>query len=97
MPDHELALALLERTGPLAVSSANTTGRPPARDADEVEEMLGAEVEVIVDGGSAPGGEASTIVDCTGSQGRILRRGALSLDALNEVLEPLGVALTDEP
>jgi L-threonylcarbamoyladenylate synthase len=97
MPDHEVALAVLERTGPLAVSSANITGRPAARDADEAEEMLGAEVEVIVDGGSAPGGEASTIVDCTGSQGRILRRGALSLDALNEVLEPLGVALTDEP
>lgn len=97
MPDHEVALAVLERTGPLAVSSANLTGRPAARDADEAEEMLGADVEVIVDGGSAPGGEASTIVDCTGSQGRILRRGALSLDALNEVLEPLGVALTDEP
>jgi L-threonylcarbamoyladenylate synthase len=97
MPDHEVALAVLERTGPLAVSSANITGRPAARDADEAEEMLGADVEVIVDGGSAPGGEASTIVDCTGSQGRILRRGALSLDALNEVLEPLGVALTDEP
>ena len=97
MPDHEVALAVLERTGPLAVSSANLTGRPAARDADEAEEMLGADVEVIVDGGSAPGGEASTIVDCTGSQGRILRRGALSLDELNEVLEPLGVALTDEP
>ena len=97
MPDHEVALAVLERTGPLAVSSANITGRPAARDADEAEEMLGADVEVIVDSGSAPGGEASTIVDCTGSQGRILRRGALSLDALNEVLEPLGVALTDEP
>lgn len=97
MPDHEVALAVLERTGPLAVSSANITGRPAARDADEAEEMLGAHVEVIVDGGTAPGGEASTIVDCTGAQGRILRRGALSLDALNEVLEPLGVALTDEP
>ena len=59
--------------------------------------MLGADVEVIVDGGTCPGGEASTIVDCTGPQGRVLRRGALSLDELNEVLEPLGVALTDEP
>ncbi|KRF00170.1 MULTISPECIES: L-threonylcarbamoyladenylate synthase [Nocardioides] len=97
MPDHELALALLERTGPLAVSSANTTGRPPARDADEVEEMLGADVEVVIDGGPALGGEASTIVDCTGPHGRILRRGALSLDQLNEALETLGVTLTDEP
>jgi L-threonylcarbamoyladenylate synthase len=97
MPDHEVALAVLERTGPLAVSSANTTGRPAARDADEAEQMLGAGVEVIVDGGSAPGGQASTIIDCTGPRGRVLRRGALSLEELNEVLEPLGVALTDEP
>jgi tRNA threonylcarbamoyl adenosine modification protein (Sua5/YciO/YrdC/YwlC family) len=97
MPDHEVALAVLERTGPLAVSSANITGRPAALDADEAEEMLGADVEVVVDGGPVSGGEASTIIDCTGPQGRVLRRGALSLDALNEVLEPLGVAITDEP
>jgi L-threonylcarbamoyladenylate synthase len=96
MPDHEVALALLERTGPLAVSSANTTGHPAARDAGEAEEMLGADVEVIVDGGPVTGGEASTIVDCTGSQGRVLRRGALSLEELNEVLAPLGAVLTDE-
>ncbi|WP_234412360.1 L-threonylcarbamoyladenylate synthase [Nocardioides sediminis] len=97
MPDHEVALAVLERTGPLAVSSANITGRPAALDADEAEEMLGAAVEVVVDGGPVSGGEASTIIDCTGPQGRVLRRGALSLDELNEVLEPLGVAITDEP
>jgi L-threonylcarbamoyladenylate synthase len=97
MPDHEVALAVLERTGPLAVSSANITGRPAARDADEAAEMLGADVEVIVDGGPVSGGEASTIVDCTGAQGRVLRRGALSLEELNEVLEPLGATLTDEP
>jgi L-threonylcarbamoyladenylate synthase len=97
MPDHEVALAVLERTGPLAVSSANLTGRPAARDADEAAEMLGTDVEVIVDGGPVSGGEASTIVDCTGAQGRVLRRGALSLEELNEVLEPLGATLTDEP
>ena len=96
MPDHDVALALLERTGPLAVSSANLTGRPAATNADEAEEMLGDDVAVIVDGGEAPGKEASTIVDVTGSQGRVLRRGALSLDDLNAVLEPLGATLTDE-
>jgi L-threonylcarbamoyladenylate synthase len=96
MPDHELAREILERTGPLAVSSANTTGAPAATDADEAERMLGDLVSVIVDGGAATGGEASTIVDATGETGRILRRGALSLDRLNAVLEPLGVLLTDE-
>ncbi|MCR6031662.1 threonylcarbamoyl-AMP synthase [Nocardioides sp. zg-579] len=96
MPDHPVALEVLERTGPLAVSSANLSGMPAATDAEQAEEMLGEEVAVVVDAGESPGGEASTIVDCTGDQGRILRRGALSLEALNEVLEPLGATLTDE-
>jgi len=96
MPDHEVALAILERTGPLAVSSANKTGLPAATDADQAIEMLGEDVDVVVDAGASPGGEASTIVDVTGSQGRVLRRGALSLEQLNAVLEPLGATLADE-
>ncbi len=96
MPDHDVALAVLERTGPLAVSSANKTGQPAATDADAVLEMLGEDVALVVDAGTSTGGQASTIVDVTGSQGRVLRRGALSLDDLNEVLEPLGATITDE-
>ena len=96
MPDHPVALAVLERTGPLAVSSANKTGRPAATDADAAVEMLGDDVAVVVDAGESPGGEASTIIDVTGSQGRVLRLGALSLEELNATLEPLGATLTDE-
>jgi tRNA A37 threonylcarbamoyladenosine synthetase subunit TsaC/SUA5/YrdC len=96
MPDHEITREILERTGPLAVSSANTTGSPAAIDADEAERMLGDHVAVIIDGGTSPGGEASTIIDVTGEQGRVLRRGALTLEQLNTVLEPLGVTLVDE-
>jgi tRNA threonylcarbamoyl adenosine modification protein (Sua5/YciO/YrdC/YwlC family) len=101
MPDHPVARELLERTGPLAVSSANRTGMPAATDADQAEEMLGDDVDVIVDGGpvddaATGGGLASTIVDVTRTPGRVLRRGALSLEDLNAVLEPLGVELTDE-
>lgn len=96
MPDHEIAREILERTGPLAVSSANTTGSPAATDAVGAEDMLGDVVAVIVDDGTSPGGQASTIVDATGSQGRVLRLGALSLERLNEVLEPLGATLTHE-
>ena len=96
MPDDEVALAVLERTGPLAVSSANLTGRPAATDADAAEEMLADAVAVIVDGGASPGGEASTIVDVTVPEGRVLRLGALSLDQLNAAIEEHGVVLTDE-
>ena len=96
MPDHDVALAVLERTGPLAVSSANKTGQPAATDAEAVLEMLGEDVALVIDAGTSAGGQASTIVDVTGSQGRVLRRGALSLDDLNEVLEPLGATITDE-
>ena len=96
MPDHPLALELLSRTGPLAVSSANRSGMPAATDADAAEEMLGDSVAVILDGGATPGAEASTILDVTGSEGRVLRQGALSLDRLNEVVYPLGVQITDE-
>jgi L-threonylcarbamoyladenylate synthase len=96
MPDHPIALDLLERTGPLAVTSANLTGRPPATDAAQAEEMLGEAVEVIVDAGASTGGEASTIIDVTGAQGRVLRRGALGVHEINAVLEPLGTSLLDE-
>ena len=55
MPDHRLALDLLERTGPMAVSSANLTGHPAAVDADMAEEMLADHVAVIIDDGPSPG------------------------------------------
>ncbi|RAF53943.1 threonylcarbamoyl-AMP synthase, partial [Burkholderia multivorans] len=51
MPDDEHALALLSRTGPLAVSSANLSGRPAATTADEAQDMLGTDVEIYLDGG----------------------------------------------
>jgi len=95
MPDHPVALEILERTGPLAVSSANLTGRPAATEAAEAEEMLGEDVEVVVDAGTSPGGAASTIVDATATPGRVLRLGAISYAQLNGVLEPLGHAIPD--
>ncbi|HET7533549.1 MAG TPA: L-threonylcarbamoyladenylate synthase [Nocardioidaceae bacterium] len=90
MPDHEVALELLARSGPMAVSSANLTGKDAATDADQADEMLGAAVEVLLDGGPTPGSVPSTIVDATGENGRVLRLGVISLERLNEVIEPLG-------
>jgi tRNA threonylcarbamoyl adenosine modification protein (Sua5/YciO/YrdC/YwlC family) len=96
MPDHHVALDLLSRTGPLAVSSANRSGMAAALDADAAEQMLGPSVEVILDGGPSPGPEPSTIVDVTGSQGRLLRAGVISLEVLNQVVAHLGSEITDE-
>jgi tRNA threonylcarbamoyl adenosine modification protein (Sua5/YciO/YrdC/YwlC family) len=96
MPDHEVALELLSRTGPLAVSSANKSGRPPATDADDAHRQLGREIRVLLDAGPTPGPVPSTIVDCTSETGRILRRGVLDLDRLNEVVRPLDTEIRDE-
>jgi len=96
MPDHPVALELLARTGPLAVSSANLTGRPAATDADAAEEMLGGAVEVLLDSGPTPGPVPSTIVDVTGPVGRVLRRGAVDLERLTEIVAPLGAEIVDE-
>jgi L-threonylcarbamoyladenylate synthase len=90
MPSDKFALALLEETGPLAVSSANKTGLPAARTAADAQEMLGDSVAVYLDGGD--GGDApSTIVDATalatgGGQLRILRHGVITEAQLREVV-----------
>ena len=96
MPDHEVALAILERTGPLAVSSANLSGLPAATEADAADGMLGDSVEVVLDGGPSPKREASTILDVRGERPRLLRPGALSVADLNAVLEPLGATVDDD-
>lgn len=85
MPDHPAALALLRRTGPLAVSSANRTGAPAALTAAEARDQLGDAVDVYLDGGVAPGGVPSTIVDATSPRLRVVRWGALGLDELSAV------------
>jgi tRNA threonylcarbamoyl adenosine modification protein (Sua5/YciO/YrdC/YwlC family) len=91
MPDHEVALELLAATGPLAVSSANLTGRPAAATAAEAVDQLGDAVAAYLDGGPAPGSVPSTIVDVTGATPSVVRVGALALDRLREVLPEVEV------
>ena len=80
--------ALLRRTGPLAVSSANLSGRPAAHTVDEAIEQLGDSVAVYLDAGEASGSVPSTIVDLTG-EARILREGRLTLAELSEAVPGL--------
>jgi tRNA threonylcarbamoyl adenosine modification protein (Sua5/YciO/YrdC/YwlC family) len=98
MPDHKIALALLEEVGPMAVSSANLTGEPAATTCQQAEGYLGASVQVYLDGGNSPKGEASTILDLTDVSDRyvdgklettgkirLVRAGALSADKIRTI------------
>jgi len=86
MPDHAAALALLTRTGPLAVTSANRTGEPAATTAEGAREQLDSAVAVYLDGGPSPLGTASTIVDATDSRGlRVVRDGGVTRERLLEI------------
>ena len=64
MPDHVDALALLNLSGPLAVTSANLSGAASAVTAQDVYDQIGAQIPLILDGGKAPGGLSSTVVEC---------------------------------
>ena len=112
MPANRLALELLSETGPLAVSSANLSGRPSATTAQEAADMLGDAVAVYLDGGPAgadyeaigerPGDTSSTIVDATGldAEGgvlRIVRAGVISRERIAEVVGEEMLAAPVEP
>jgi len=85
LPDDEVARDLLRRTGPLAVSSANRSGRPAATTAQEAIDQLGEHAAVVLDDGPRTSSAASTIVDCTGPVPRVLRVGAIPVERLREL------------
>ncbi|GAB2474180.1 L-threonylcarbamoyladenylate synthase [Jatrophihabitans fulvus] len=95
MPLHPVAIELLEQTGPMAVSSANRSGHPPARTAREARDQLGEDVAVYLEDGPVVGeGVASTIVDVTEAIPRVLRAGGVSLAQLRSVVPDIR---SDEP
>jgi L-threonylcarbamoyladenylate synthase len=85
-PDHPAPRALAAAVGPLPTTSANVSGLPEAKTAAEIVDQLGDAIELVLDGGPAHGGLASTVVDCTVDPPRILRLGAVPQDALEDVL-----------
>ncbi|MEV7631170.1 L-threonylcarbamoyladenylate synthase [Microbacterium sp. NPDC089318] len=98
MPDRRVALELLAETGPLAVSSANLSGRDAAIIASDAQDMLGESVAVYLEEGYSENGVPSTIVDATSlvatpdgetPRVRILREGAIIREQLAEVLGDL--------
>ncbi len=97
MPQDPVALELLMETGPMAVTSANRTGEPSPTTAGEARDQLGDSVSVYLDSGPRTGGTSSTIVDLTGNQPRLLRRGAISIGRLREVAAVLAGAEAGQP
>jgi len=86
IPDHEIARALLRAAGPMAVTSANVSGQESPRTAAEVLAQLGGRIELIIDGGKTPGGVPSTLVDCSGDEIRVLRKGPITEEELRSAL-----------
>lgn len=91
VPDHDAPRALAREVGPLPTTSANVSDLPEATDATDIVEQLGEEVDLILDGGPAHGGPASTVVDCTGAMPVILRGGAMSIEDVIGILDRAGV------
>lgn len=86
VPDHEFTRDLLRTTGPLAVSSANVSGQPPATTVADALDQLGETVAVYLDSGYTGGSVPSTIVDYSGSgPGKVLRSGVITTEQLREI------------
>jgi L-threonylcarbamoyladenylate synthase len=77
MPDHPVALELLQATGPLSVTSANLTGEPDTTSDTEARAVFGDEVYYV--SGVSPGGQPSTVVDLTGVHPVVLREGPVDI------------------
>jgi tRNA threonylcarbamoyl adenosine modification protein (Sua5/YciO/YrdC/YwlC family) len=95
MPLHPVAIELLREVGPMAVSSANISGRPAAVTAEDARGQLGDLVEVYLDAGPSEQQAASTIVDLTGDDPRVLRQGPVTVEAVAKVLGVDPSTLTD--
>jgi L-threonylcarbamoyladenylate synthase len=92
MPDHPVALALIEESGlPLAAPSANLSGKPSPTTADHVADDLTGRIAGIVNGGATGVGLESTVVDCTGEIPAILRPGGVTKEQLEEVVGEVSV------
>jgi L-threonylcarbamoyladenylate synthase len=86
IPNHPVTRKILGASGPLAVTSANLSGRDDPCSAQEVLDQLDGLIHLIIDAGPVGEGSASTVVDCIGSEPIILREGPISLEQIKLVL-----------
>jgi L-threonylcarbamoyladenylate synthase len=97
LPSHRLALAVLELAGPLAVTSANRSGEPPARTCVEIERAFGSLVSVTLCTDEPLEGRSSTVVDLTGEVAVVLRAGDISPRRIKASLPPEAPLLDSRP
>ncbi len=87
VPANDVARRLIAASGGgLPVTSANRSGRPDARSAEEVIAQLGGRIALVLDGGPVSGSVASTIVDCTADPVRVIREGAIGVGEIEDAL-----------
>jgi L-threonylcarbamoyladenylate synthase len=86
VPAHDAPRALARESGPMPTTSANVSGEPELQTAAEIEAKLGAALDLILDGGPASGGPASTVVDCTGVRPVVVRAGAIPVERIEAIL-----------
>lgn len=80
VPDHNVVRTVIRMAGgAMAMTSANISGQPPAQTAEEVLGYLNGLVTAVLDAGAAPMGQASTVVDCTGTKPIVLREGPIKI------------------
>ncbi len=84
VPQHALCLAILDRSGPLAATSANLSGEPAFVGKGFASNLPPADLRV--DDGPTPLGIESTVVDITGKGARLVRQGAIGVDMLERVI-----------
>ncbi|HEY2916110.1 MAG TPA: L-threonylcarbamoyladenylate synthase [Candidatus Limnocylindrales bacterium] len=90
VPDHDAPRTLARALGPLPTTSANLSGEPELPDAQAIDARLGDRLDLILDGGPARGGPASTVVDVSGEAARVLRPGAIPTQDVEWRLRDMG-------
>jgi L-threonylcarbamoyladenylate synthase len=91
VPDHPTPRAIARAVGPIPTTSANPSGLPDARSAADVVTLLGGRLDLVLDGGSSPGGVPSTVIDCSTDVLRVLRAGAVTTDRVIAALDVVGI------
>lgn len=96
MPDHPVALALIEAAGPIAAPSANRSSRPSPLTAEHVQADLNGRIAAVLDGGPTGVGVESTIIDLCQRPYRIIRIGGVNIASLEDILQQTVVLAENE-